>query len=254
VSDDPFTIDAFHRGRFLLVQPKAGHRSGVDAMLLAAVLPDAFAGRCADLGSGAGAAGLALLSRCPQAEVVLVENDLVMADAARRTLALSANAGLADRATVIEADATLKGAARRAAGLGDDAFDAAIMNPPFNDRRDRTTPDPRKASAHVMGETLFEDWFRTVTAIVRPGGLFALIARPESLGLILDAASGRFGGLQLKAIHAHASAPAIRIVVTGVKGSRARLRIMPPHVLHAEGGDAFLAEADAVNNGLAALF
>ena len=31
-----FTIDAFHRGRFHLVQPKGGgHRSGVDAMLLA---------------------------------------------------------------------------------------------------------------------------------------------------------------------------------------------------------------------------
>ncbi|MEP0698057.1 MAG: methyltransferase, partial [Nitratireductor sp.] len=32
----PFTIDAFHRGRFFVVQPAcSGHRAGMDAMLLA---------------------------------------------------------------------------------------------------------------------------------------------------------------------------------------------------------------------------
>ncbi len=32
----PETIDAFHRGAFYIVQPKGrGHRSGMDAMLLA---------------------------------------------------------------------------------------------------------------------------------------------------------------------------------------------------------------------------
>ena len=59
------SVDAFHRGRFVLVQPKgAGHRSGVDAMILAAAVPSGFAGRVADLGAGAGAAGLAASARC----------------------------------------------------------------------------------------------------------------------------------------------------------------------------------------------
>ncbi|EJZ16614.1 methyltransferase small, partial [Rhizobium sp. Pop5] len=36
------TIDAFHRGAFHLVQPKGrGHRAGMDAMLLAALVADA---------------------------------------------------------------------------------------------------------------------------------------------------------------------------------------------------------------------
>jgi tRNA1(Val) A37 N6-methylase TrmN6 len=69
------TLDAFHRGDFWLVQPKgAGHRAGVDAMMLAAAVPASFAGKLADFGAGAGAAGLAVASRCPKAEVVLVEN------------------------------------------------------------------------------------------------------------------------------------------------------------------------------------
>lgn len=62
------TLDVFHRGAFHLVQPALkGHRSGVDAMILASAVPNGFAGRVADLGSGAGAAGLAvaLAARAP---------------------------------------------------------------------------------------------------------------------------------------------------------------------------------------------
>ena len=74
------TLDAFHRGDFWLVQPRgAGHRAGVDAMMLAAAVPSDFAGRLADFGAGAGAAGLAVASRCPEAAVVLVENSAEMA-------------------------------------------------------------------------------------------------------------------------------------------------------------------------------
>ncbi|HWT59787.1 MAG TPA: methyltransferase, partial [Rhizobium sp.] len=50
------TIDAFHRGAFHLVQPSGrGHRSGMDAMLLAALVADDRPVRVADLGAGAGA-------------------------------------------------------------------------------------------------------------------------------------------------------------------------------------------------------
>ncbi len=66
------TIDAFHRGLFHVVQPKGrGHRSGMDAMLLAALVADERPIRVADLGAGAGAAGLAVASRLPKAEIVL---------------------------------------------------------------------------------------------------------------------------------------------------------------------------------------
>jgi tRNA1(Val) A37 N6-methylase TrmN6 len=248
------TIDAFHRGRFHLVQPrKGGHRSGIDAMLVAACVPDGFTGRIADLGAGAGAAGLAVLSRLPGALAVLVERDPLMAACARRTLALPANATFAGRAEVIEADVELKGAARRQAGLEDDSFDFAILNPPFNDARDKHTPDTIKKTAHVMNDGLFETWLRTVTAIVRPGGGFALIARPSSLTGILHAAEGRFGALAIIPVHARPGEAAIRVLVTGTKGSKARLEVRHGHVLHGPEGDAFLPVADAINNGMAAL-
>jgi tRNA1(Val) A37 N6-methylase TrmN6 len=246
-----FSIDVFHRGRFHLVQPVGGgHRSGIDAMLLAAAVPGGFNGHCADLGAGAGAAGFAVLSRCLSARVTLFENDPLMAECARKSLDLPQNHNFANRIAVVEADVTLRGDARQDAGLINNHFDYVVFNPPFNDASDRQTPDAIKANAHVMGETLFEDWIRTAAAIVKPGGGMALIARPQSLNDILNAIGQRFGALEIIPVHPHAEAAAIRIIVRGIKGSRARLKFLPAHVLHAKGAEAFLPKAEAVNNGV----
>ncbi len=106
------TVDAFHRGRFHLVQPVGrGHRAGMDAMLLASLVVDDRPIRVADLGAGAGAAGLAVANRLPGASVVLVERSPDMAAFARKSLALPANEAFFGRAEVIEADVTLTGRA-----------------------------------------------------------------------------------------------------------------------------------------------
>ena len=251
---DASSVDSFHRGRFHLVQPLGGgHRAGIDAMMLAAAVPDGFSGHCADLGAGAGAAGFAVISRLPNARVTLFENDPLMGKRARQSLALPHNADFSSRATIIQADVTLRGDARQEAGLINNQFDFAIFNPPFNDASDRQTPDAIKANAHVMHETMFEDWIRTAAAIVKPGGGMVLIARPQSLNDILNAIDKRFGALEIIPVHPHIKALAIRIIVRGVKGSRARLGFLPAHVLHAKGAEAFLPRAEAVNNGLAGL-
>ena len=249
------SIDAFHRGRFFLAQPlQGGHRAGMDAMMLAAAVPSAFEGLVADLGSGAGGAGLAVLARCPRARALLVEREPAMAAFARRTLELEANAGIAARAALLVADVSLAGRARTEAGLGDRSVDFAIMNPPFNEARDRQTPDPLRKAAHVMEPELFERWIRTAAAIVKPSGSMALIARPQSLADILAAMPGRFGALAIRPIHPRPDAAAIRVVVRGVRGSRKALTLAAPLFMHDAGGDRFSTEADAVGNGCAALF
>jgi tRNA1(Val) A37 N6-methylase TrmN6 len=249
------TVDAFHRGRFYLVQPAGrGHRAGMDAMMLAAAVPSAFAGPLADFGAGAGAAGMAVLSRCERARTLLVEKSPEMAAFARSTLAHPANAHLADRAAVLAADVTLTGRARVAAGLADNSFDFAVMNPPFNADADRATPDDLRKQAHVMADGLFEAWVRSAAAIVRPRGGIAVIARPEQVGALLDAFRGRFGSADMLAVHPRADRAAIRIVLRGVRGGRGKLSIRPPLMLHETGSDRFSPHADAINNGLASLF
>ncbi|HEY4193729.1 MAG TPA: methyltransferase [Mesorhizobium sp.] len=250
-----YTVDAFHRGRFFLVQPAAsGHRAGMDAMMLAAAVPSSFTGRMADFGAGAGAAGLAVLSRCSNAQAVLVERAAEMAAFADTTLGHPGNAHLGDRACVLRADVTLSGRARQTAGLADRSFDFVVMNPPFNAAQDRATPDELKRQAHVMEDGLFEQWLRSAAAVLKPRGGLALIARPEQLSVILDALSGRFGNAELMAVHPKSDAAAIRIIVRAIRGARGKLSICPPLVMHEGAGNAFSARAELIGNGLASLF
>jgi tRNA1(Val) A37 N6-methylase TrmN6 len=249
------TLDAFHRGGFWLAQPKgSGHRAGVDAMILAASVPSDFSGKLADFGAGAGAAGLAVASRCAGAAVTLIEQSPEMARFASLTLSLPQNARLAGRACLLVADVTLTGRAREAAGLAGNSFDFAIMNPPFNAAKDRATPDGLKRQAHVMQDGLFDGWIRSAAAVVRPRGGLAIIARPVSLGPILAALAGRFGSAEIVPVHARADTPAIRIVVRARRASRGTLVLRPPLILHEAAGDGFTARADAINNGKASLF
>jgi tRNA1(Val) A37 N6-methylase TrmN6 len=194
------------------------------------------------------------LSRCPAAEVVLVERSTEMAGFATTTLAHPGNAHLGNRASVLAADVTLSGRARAQAGLADNSFDFVIMNPPFNAVQDRATPDPLRRQAHVMEDGLFESWIRSAAAVARPRGGLAVIARPEQLGDLLDAMAGRFGDAEMLAVHPRPEAAAIRVVVRAALGARGKLSIRPPLMLHAETGDGPSERTEMINNGLASLF
>ncbi|WP_026612975.1 tRNA1(Val) (adenine(37)-N6)-methyltransferase [Ensifer aridi] len=247
------TVDAFHRGRFHLIQPLGqGHRSGMDAMLLASLVSCSRPCRVVDLGAGAGAAGMAVASRIEEAEVLLVERSPIMADFARRSLALPENARFAARVSVLEADVALNGKARAAAGLANDVFDHVIMNPPFNDAADRRTPDRLKEEAHAMSDDLFETWIKTAGAIMKPSGQLSLIARPESIAEIIAACGRRFGGIEITPLLPRAGENAVRILVTAIKQSRKRLALRAPLVMHGEATHRFSPEVDDLNNGRAA--
>ena len=250
-----FSRDAFHRGRFWLVQPEqGGHRAGMDAMMLAAAVPSGFSGRVADFGAGAGAAGLAVASRCPDSNVVLAENAPQMLDCAAKTLIDDGNAAIAPRASILAADVSLTGKARNAAGLGDNSFDFVVMNPPFNPASDRATPDALKRTAHVAHDGLLKSWLRSAAAVLRPRGGVAVIVRPQALPELLNAMDGRFGNIEIMPIHPRSDKSAIRIIARGVRGSRAALSLCPPLFLHERDSDRFCQKADAINNGQASLF
>lgn len=245
--------DIFHQGGFEALQPiGAGHRSGSDALLLAAALPDGASGRLAELGAGAGVAAFAALTANPGLEATLVEIDPTMAACARDALALPANAHLAGRAQVLCADVTLRGAARMAAGLPDAAFDYVIANPPYHLPHERGSPDSLKVLAHRLDAGGLEAWMRTAAAIVRPGGMACLIWRTDRLEEALAAMNGRFGELSILPLHARQGQAASRIVITGTRGSRAPLSLQPGVVLH--GADGRHSElALALLNGRARL-
>ena len=237
--------DAFLGGMLRLHQPPRGaHRAGTDAVLLARLLTPRAQDRLCDVGAGTGGVGLACAALVPGLRPTLVERDPTLAEQARANAALN---GI--DAQVIVVDVLAPAAERRAAGLLPDSFDLVLTNPPFfTADRHRASPDPGRAAAHTFGEGDLDPWIRACTAILRPGGRLGLIHRAEALTACLDALKGRYGGVAIRPVHARGDAPAIRVLITATRGSRATMSLLPPLLLHGPGGD-FTAEAAALHTG-----
>lgn len=239
------TEDALLNGRLRLTQPAKGHRAGTDAVLLAAATPPTD-GLIIDVGAGVGTVGLMLALRHAAARAILLERDPVYAALARRNA--EAN-GFAARVTVAETD-VLAALPRRSAGVRNESADVVVTNPPFYEAgSSRRSRDPLRGAAHVIEGSL-SGWLRACVTLLRPGGILALIHRPEALGAILEAIGRGAGGISVRAIHPKADAKAIRIVVRATKGSRAPLELLPPLVLHDAAG-VFTREAQVLHDGMA---
>jgi tRNA1(Val) A37 N6-methylase TrmN6 len=246
----PTTVDHFLDGRLVVEQPAKGrHRAGLDAILLAATVAENATGVLVDLGAGVGTAGLAAAVRAPGLTVRLAERD---PPALRLAAANIDRNGLAGRATAIAVD-LLGPASAREAALGRESADHVICNPPFfAPRAVRPSPSAR-AGAHVLGDGGLDAWVRVAAATLAPHGRLSLIFEGTGLGEILTALAGRFGAAAIRPVHPRAEAPAHRLIVTAIRGSRARPVVLPGLVLHPAGSNAYLPPADAVLRGHAGL-
>lgn len=243
-----FTEDAFLGGQLRLRQPRAGHRAGHDAMLLAAATPARSGDRVIDLGAGVGAAGLALAKRVARLELVMVEVDEKLAALARGNAASNAIA-----AEVIVLDLASPPQTFAAAGLGPDSADVVLMNPPFNDAaRHRASPDKAREIAHSATAATLENWIHAARRMLKSGGVLTLIWRADGLVEVLAALSRGFGSLAILPVHGDASAPAIRVLIRATKGGKAPTRIHAGLMLNDESGLPN-KEVEAILAGKAAL-
>lgn len=238
------TDDAFLGGALHILQLQSGYRAGLDAVMLAAAVPSASGKlRVLDVGAGVGTAGLCLARRLASAEVVLLEKE---SELARLATANVQRNRLQDRVRVVVGAVGAPAAETAAYGLLPESFDHVIANPPYHDAACGTLPpDALKASAHAMAAGALESWARFMARMTRPGGSVTIVHKADALGLVLAAFAPRFGALHILPLHPRAEVPAHRILVTGVKGSRAPLQVLPGFVLH-DAGNAFTPAAQAV--------
>jgi tRNA1(Val) A37 N6-methylase TrmN6 len=240
------TQDTLLGGRVRLLQPARGHRAGTDAVLLAAAAPAGAGDLVLDVGAGTGAVGLMIASRLP-VSLVLVERDPALAELCRQNAALN---GI--EAAVACAD-VLDPAARRRAGLAAGSAALVVTNPPFLEEGGvRSSPDAARAAAHVLPRGGLLGWLRACASLLKPGGRLALIHRAERVGECLQGLGRGFGGCCLRFVHPRADRPAIRVLITAVKGSRAPPSVAPPVVLH-DGSGRFTPLAEALHRGAAVL-
>ncbi|MDR6871326.1 tRNA1(Val) A37 N6-methylase TrmN6 [Bosea sp. BE125] len=236
-------------GRLILRQPKKGHRAGSDAILLAAALPELGEGPLLDMGAGVGTVGLAAALAQPHLRVVLVERDPELAALARDNIASN---GLEARVAALAVDIAAPAAALAQAGLIPASFACVAMNPPFYAAREtKASPVPNRRAAHVV-EGGLGDWLKAARRLLRPGGRIAIIHRAEALAEILAGLATGFGGLEIRPIHALATRPAVRVLVTAVLNSKKPAALLPAFILNRpEGG--FTEASEALHRGYATL-
>ncbi|MEP0519728.1 MAG: methyltransferase [Hyphomicrobiales bacterium] len=231
--------DQFIGGGAYVLQPLAdGHRSGMDAVFLAAAIPSDASGVLYDLGAGTGAAGFCAAARAENLHVKLVERDDDMLQLAKEACVLPENARFAERIDILSANILMPATEREEAGLVANSADWVIANPPFYlENKVRSSPNQHRREAHVLEEGDLETWFRLAAMLLKPGGRISLIHKADALSEILRLCEGRFGGLVIRPIHPRVGKPANRLILSGQKGSRGVLSLLPGFNVHDDAGN-----------------
>ncbi|MEX0305790.1 MAG: tRNA1(Val) (adenine(37)-N6)-methyltransferase [Ruegeria sp.] len=240
-SDSDLTLNEFLGGQVLLWQPKSGYRAGVDPVLLAASVP-AFKGQTVlELGCGAGAAVLCLLSRIPDLQATGVELQPAYAALARRNAAQNAVS-----LTVVEADLSVL-----PSDLRQTQFDHVIANPPYY-RPGAHSPakDPGKRIA--LGEdTPLVDWINVAARRLAPRGYLHMIQKADRLPDVLAACTARLGSVEVLPLSPRAGRAAELVILRARKGGRAAFRLHAPLVLHQ--GDRHLRDGESYSSEVSAI-
>lgn len=237
------TEDGFLNGRLRILQPEKGYRAGIDAVFLAASIPCATGDHVFEAGIGTGVAALCLAYRVPGLHITGVEI------ATRYAMLAEENARRNDCGSgikVIHAD--IKEALRRGSALlpAAGSMAHAFANPPYFEEG-KATPSPvaLKAGAHNFGPEDLDLWVKALHGLIAARGTLTVIYRAEALARVLATFEGRFGDITVAPLFPRAGLAATRIIVQGVKGSRAPMQILPGLILHGDDGK-FTRAAEAV--------
>ena len=241
------TDDGFLGGALKILQPKRGYRAGLEAVFMAASIPAAPGDKALEAGCGVGVASLCLARRVGNVAVTGVEIEPELAElgcenASRNRLAHAVTISLSDVCR-----------AREEPDFGCNTQDHVFANPPFfTSDSARRSSDPLKNRAHICDPEDLDSWVRFLVSLAAPTGTVTIIYRAEGVGDLLHLLDRRVGNCHVYPLYPRASQPASRVIVQGVKGSRAPVTLLRGLVLHGD-GDEFTSEAQAILRHGAAL-
>ena len=233
------TDDTGFSGIRVIQNEKTGY--GVDAVLLAAFASGetgaggiAKGSRIADLGTGSGV--VAFILRHKLGAAVITGFD-VQQDAVERAREACAMNGLEEDIDFVCCD--IKEAVRRDPSLAA-GFDAVVSNPPYfrrtPDEPGASDPDARYIARHETTAD-FGDFAMAAASLLRDGGSFYLVHRPDRLADII--CGMRAAGIEPKEMQPVVPSPgrsANILLVRGIKGAGPELKMLPGIAGHEEGG------------------
>lgn len=214
-------------------------RPGTDTFLLSS-LPRLRPGlRVCDLGCGTGLLGLLLMQRQPDLRIAGLDIQPEAAALARRA---AAENGLTERLDFRCGDL------RQVRGIfPTGCFDLVVCNPPYYPPAGgKLSADGARRTARSETEASLADLCAAASYLLRWGGKFCLVHKPERLADVLCAL--RDAGTEVKRlrfVHSRAADPPSLFLAEGCRGGRPGITVEPPLILQ-NGGGTPTAELNAI--------
>ena len=225
------TEDGFLGGRLRILQPEKGFRAGIDSVFLAAAVPCAAGETVFEAGIGTGVAALCLLARNPAIHLTGIELAARYAHAVRGERQAQRLRGQSPGDPGRREGRAPQGCWPPCRRPAPSAMPWPIR-PIHEEGKSTPSPNLLKAQAHAFGPDDLELWVKVLHAMVALRGTVTLVHRAEMLGKLLQLMEDRFGDIRVAPLYPAQGAAASRVIVQGVKGSKAPMQLLPGLVLH----------------------
>jgi len=219
------TLDAFYRGRVLILQRKRGYRFALDAPLLADFVRARENDELLELGAGSGIISLLVALR-PTGPITALEIQPALAELARRNVSLNRMAG---RIAVLRRD--LRTFRRRK------KFDVVFSNPPYIRKRSGflCATEEKSVAKHELKCDIVEVMRAAAGLLKKDGRAFFVFPARRRADLAAAAAASGLHLQAIRSVHPKKGAEA-NLILAEYGFAPAKERVIPPLILHDEGG------------------
>lgn len=221
-------IDDLQRNGYRIIQNKNGFCFGMDAVLLSGFVRAGTNDRILDLGTGTGIIPLLLQAKTGSCDITGLEIQESFAEMAERSVRLN---DLDQQIRIICGD--LKEADRL---FPKGSFDIVTSNPPYmKTGGGLKNPDEGKAIARHEIKCSFEDVAKACRHVLKPGGKFFLVHRPERLAELIDILRAcRLEPKRMRFVHSFAEDKAVMVLIEAASGGGTFLEIEHPLIIYKE--------------------
>lgn len=224
-------VDDLQHDGYRIIQSPDVFRFGTDSVLLADFAAPKSRDVCVDMGCGAGAISLIMLSHTPGLRVTGIEIQPDIADMARRSARLN---NVEDRFSVLTCDMR---AAHEQLGRG--KFTLAVCNPPYFKAGGAllSETDSVRIARHE-GDISPADIAMAAARLIKNGGRFAVVyPAPRALEMLRAMEDADVAPKRIRTIHGVEGRPPKHLLIDGIKGASPGLHWLPPLILRNSDGE-----------------
>lgn len=234
-------IDDLQLKGLKIIQKEDGFCFGIDAVLLANFAKVKDKDKVLDLGTGTGIIPILIAGHTNSNDITAVEIQEEIADMAKRSVCLNK---LEDRINIINDD--LKNIDKY---LNHNSYDVIVTNPPYIKNKGGliNETDTKAISRHEIKCTL-EDVVRISAKLLKHNGKFCMVNRPDRLvDIITLMRKYKIEPKVLRFVHSKEGKDAKLILIQGLKGAKAELKVVDPLYVYDENGN-YTKEIDDIYN------